>query len=116
MRKSKIIATASSVAAVLAMAGASVAIAAPTDNATITLNAAPGNTLAGHTFTFYKLANYGDVSPDAGKTKVTGFSATAPDNNTKTWAENAIKAYNNEDTNPSNDVKIPTAYDASGPS
>ena len=114
MRKSKIIATASSVAAVLAMAGASVAVAAPTDNATITLNAAPGNTLEGHTFTFYKLANYGDLSTDAGKTKVTGFSATAPDNNTEDWAKKAIDAYNSEDNDASNNVKIPTAYDASG--
>lgn len=114
MRTNKIVATAASVAAILAMAGAPAAMAAPADNANITLKAAPGNTLVGHTFTFYKLANYGDLSTDTGKTKVTGFSATAPDSNTAAWAKKAIDAYNNEDKNAANDVKIPTAYDASG--
>lgn len=94
MRKAKIIAAASSVAAVLAMAGASVAVAAPTDDMGITLKAAPGNTLVGHSFKFYKLANYGDLSMNNEKTKVTGFSATVPDEKTKTWAKNAINYYN----------------------
>ena len=114
MRTNKIVATAASVAAILAMAGAPAAMAAPADNANITLKAAPGNTLVGHTFTFYKLANYGDLSTDTGKTKVTGFSATAPDEKAAAWAKKAIDAYNNEDKNAANDVKIPTAYDASG--
>lgn len=114
MRTNKIVATAASVAAILAMAGAPAAMAAPADNANITLKAAPGNTLVGHTFTFYKLANYGDLSTDTGKTKVTGFSATAPDEKAEAWAKKAIDAYNNEDKNAANDVKIPTAYDASG--
>lgn len=114
MRTNKIVATAASVAAILAMAGAPAAMAAPADNANITLKAAPGNTLVGHTFTFYKLANYGDLSTDTGKTKVTGFSATAPDEKAEAWAKKAIDAYNNEDKNGANDVKIPTAYDASG--
>ena len=114
MRTNKIVATAASVAAILAMAGAPAAMAAPTDDMDITLKAAPGNTLVGHTFKFYKLANYGDLSTDTGKTKVTGFSATAPDEKAEAWAKKAIDAYNNEDKNAANDVKIPTAYDASG--
>lgn len=114
MRKNKIIATTASVAAILAMAGAPAAMAAPTDDMGITLKAAPGNTLVGHTFKFYKLANYGDLSINAEKTKVTGFSAAAPDEKTKTWASNAISLYNQNNHEDTGDVSIPTAYDAAG--
>lgn len=115
MRKAKIIAAASSVAAVLAMAGASVAVAAPTDDMRITLKAAPGNTLVGHSFKFYKLANYGDLSMNNEKTKVTGFSATAPDSKTKTWARHVIDSYNNLHKGDfGNQITIPTGYDEAG--
>lgn len=114
MKKNKIIATAARVAAILAMAGAPAAMAAPTDDMYITLKAAPGNTLVGHTFKFYKLANYGDLSMNNEKTKVTGFSATAPDEKAETWAKNAISYYNEKNHDDSNDVSIPTAYDAAG--
>lgn len=113
MRKGKIIATTASVAAILAMAGAPAAMAAPTDDMDITLKAAPGNTLVGHTFKFYKLANYGDLSMNNEKTKVTGFSATAPDEKAETWAKNAISYYN-EKYHSADDVNIPTGYDAAG--
>lgn len=115
--KSKIIATTASVAAILAMAGAPAAMAAPTDDMYITLRAAPGNTLVGHTFKFYKLANYGDLSMNNEKTKVTGFSATAPDKKAETWAKNAISSYNvryHSAPGDFNDVEIPTGYDAAG--
>lgn len=113
MRKNKIIATTASVAAILAMAGAPAAMAAPTDDMGITLKAAPGNTLVGHTFKFYKLANYGDLSINAEKTKVTGFSAAAPDNKVKTWAKNAISYYNAR-VNSNDHIEIPPAYDEAG--
>lgn len=112
MRKNKIVATAASVAAILAMAGAPTAMAAPTDTMDITLKAAPGNTLVGHTFKFYKLANYGDLSMNNEKTKVTGFSATAPDDQTKTWAKNAISYYNARVHD--DHIEIPQAYDEAG--
>ena len=111
MRTNKIVATAASVAAILAMAGAPAAMAAPTDDMDITLKAAPGNTLVGHTFKFYKLANYGDLSMNNEKTKVTGFSATAPDEKAETWAKNAISYYNEKHHSAPgdfNDVEIPT--------
>lgn len=116
MKKNKIIATTASVAAILAMAGAPAAMAAPTDDMYITLKAAPGNTLVGHTFKFYKLANYGDLSMNNEKTKVTGFSATAPDEKAETWAKNAISHYNERHHNAGGDldVEIPTGYDAAG--
>lgn len=117
MRTNKIVATAASVAAILAMAGAPAAMAAPTDDMDITLKAAPGNTLVGHTFKFYKLANYGDLSMNNEKTKVTGFSATAPDEKAETWAKNAISYYNEKHHSAPgdfNDVEIPTGYDAAG--
>ena len=116
MKRNKIIATAASVAAILAMAGAPAAMASPTDDMYITLKAAPGNTLVGHTFKFYKLANYGDLSMNNQKTKVTGFSATAPDEKAETWAKNAISHYNERHHNAGDDfdVEIPTGYDAAG--
>lgn len=115
MKKNKIIATTASVAAILAMAGAPAAMAAPTDNMSITLKAAPGNTLVGHTFKFYKLANYGDLSMNNEKTKVTGFSATAPDSQTKTWVGHAINSYNNLHRGDFvNQITIPTGYDEAG--
>lgn len=115
MKQNKIIATTASVAAILAMAGAPAAMASPTDNMYITLKAAPGNTLVGHTFKFYKLANYGDLSMNNQKTKVTGFSATAPDEKAETWAKNAISHYNEKHHIAGDSgVEIPTGYDAAG--
>lgn len=55
----------------LGLAGTAMAVETPTtaDTATasITLNAAQGNTLAGHTFTFYRLGSYGDITANGDK-------------------------------------------------
>lgn len=48
------------------LAGSAMAVETPTTadtgTASITLNAAQGNTLAGHTFDFYRLGSYGDIT------------------------------------------------------
>lgn len=44
---------------------------------TLTLNAGDGSTLAGHSFTVYKLANYNDVVKDGANVK--SVSASSPD-------------------------------------
>lgn len=55
----------------LGLAGTAMAVETPTtaDTATasITLNAAQGNTLAGHTFDFYRLGSYGDITANGDK-------------------------------------------------
>lgn len=55
----------------LGLAGTAMAVETPTtvDTATasITLNAAQGNTLTGHTFDFYRLGSYGDITANGGK-------------------------------------------------
>ena len=55
----------------LGLAGTAMAVETPTtaDTATasITLNAAQGNTLTGHTFTFYRLGSYGDITANGDK-------------------------------------------------
>lgn len=52
--------------AMFGLAGTAMAVETPTTGdtaaASITLNAAEGNTLAGHTFTFYRLGSYGDIT------------------------------------------------------
>lgn len=53
------------------LAGSAMAVETPTTadtgTASITLNAAQGNTLAGHTFTFYRLGSYGDITANGDK-------------------------------------------------
>ena len=55
----------------LGLAGTAMAVETPTtaDTATasITLNAAQGNTLTGHTFDFYRLGSYGDITANGDK-------------------------------------------------
>lgn len=54
-----------------ALAGSAMAVETPTTSdtgtASITLNAAQGNTLTGHTFDFYRLGSYGDITANGGK-------------------------------------------------
>lgn len=52
------------------LAGSAMAVETPTTSdagtASITLTAAQGNTLTGHTFTFYRLGSYGDITAAGG--------------------------------------------------
>ena len=73
--------------ATLAMGFAGTAMAA---DGTLTLNAGDGSTLAGHSFTVYKLANYNDVVKDGANVK--SVSANNPDQTTGDWIAAALKA------------------------
>ena len=75
MDKRKISAVCATVAALAALCvSGSAAFAA---DGTLTLNAGDGSTLAGHSFTVYKLANYTDVVKDGANVK--SVSASSPD-------------------------------------
>ncbi|UDG89361.1 hypothetical protein KYE73_05265 [Bifidobacterium pseudocatenulatum] len=67
----------------LGLAGTAMAVETPTTSdtatASITLNAAEGNTLAGHTFTFYRLGSYGDITAGASGTDVKSLTVNKID-------------------------------------
>ncbi len=87
MDKRKISAVCATVAALAALCvPGSAAFAA---DGTLTLNAGDGSTLAGHSFTVYKLANYTDVVKDGANVK--SVSAKHPDQATGDWIAAALK-------------------------
>lgn len=55
---------------------------------TLTLNAGDGSTLAGHSFTVYKVANYNDVVKDGANVK--SVSASSPDAAADAWVKAAL--------------------------
>ena len=86
MDKRKISAVCATVAALAALCvPGSAAFAA---DGTLTLNAGDGSTLAGHSFTVYKLANYTDVVKDGANVK--SVSASSPDATTDAWVKAAL--------------------------
>lgn len=88
MDKRKISAACATAAALAALCvPGSAAFAA---DGTLTLNAGDGSTLAGHSFTAYKLANYNDVVKDGANVK--SVSAKHPDQTTGDWIAAALKA------------------------
>lgn len=56
---------------------------------TLTLNAGDGSTLAGHSFTVYKVAGYNDVVKDGANVK--SVSASSPDATTDAWVKAAFE-------------------------
>lgn len=72
----------------LGLAGTAMAVETPTtgDTATasITLNAAEGNTLTGHTFDFYRLGSYGDITAN-GDTDVKSLTVSKIDDASDKW-------------------------------
>lgn len=88
MDKKKITAACATMAALAALCvPGSAAFAA---DGTLTLNAGDGSTLAGHSFTVYKLANYTDVATTGANVK--SVSAKHPDQATGDWIAAALKA------------------------
>lgn len=86
MDKRKISAVCATVAALAALCVPdSAAFAA---DGTLALNAGDGSTLAGHSFTVYKLANYTDVVKDGANVK--SVSASSPDATTDAWVKAAL--------------------------
>lgn len=78
------------------------------DKATLTLNAAQGSSLAGHTFTVYRIGGYHDVVTANGK--VTSFGVRG-DTASNAWAKDAIGDYNQ---GAADDIEIPLGYDEAG--
>lgn len=76
--------------------------------ATITLNAAQGSSLAGHTFSVYRIGGYYDVVTNGGK--VSSFGVRG-DTTSNAWAADAIDDYN---ATADDDIEIPLGYDAAG--
>ncbi|MBS5400331.1 MAG: isopeptide-forming domain-containing fimbrial protein [Bifidobacterium sp.] len=76
--------------------------------ATITLNAAQGSSLAGHTFEVYRIGGYYDVVTDGGK--VSSFGVRG-DTTSNAWAKDAIGDYNQS---ADDDIEIPLGYDEAG--
>lgn len=83
-------------AALMGCGFATTAMAAPatvndaTTNTAITLNAAEGNSLAGHTFTFYRLGSYGDIIAN-GSNDVRSLTVKKLDDATDRWIAAANK-------------------------
>ena len=86
MDKRKISAVCATVAALAALCvPGSAAFAA---DGTLALNAGDGSTLAGHSFTVYKVAGYNDVVKDGANVK--SVSASSPDATTDAWVKAAL--------------------------
>ena len=75
--------------AMFGLSGTAMAVETPTtaDTATasITLNAAEGNTLNGHTFTFYRLGSYGDITAGTSGTDVKSLTVNKIDDASDKW-------------------------------
>ena len=65
--------------------------AAAADQATLTLNAAQGSTLAGHTFGVYRIGGYHDAVSSGEAIASFGVRGTTASN---AWAQDAIDNYN----------------------
>ena len=85
MDMKKISAACATAAALAALCVLGAAFAA---DGTLTLNAGDGSTLAGHSFTVYKVAGYNDVVKDGANVK--SVSASSPDATTDAWVKAAL--------------------------
>lgn len=99
MDKKKLGASCAAVAALAALLVPGSAMAADTG---IVLSAAQGQTLAGHSFTAYKIGDYSDIVT-SGST-VSGFNVTNP-SGTQAWLKAALASAK---------VAVPTGYDEAG--
>ena len=79
--------------AMFGLSGTAMAVETPTTSdtatASITLNAAEGNTLAGHTFTFYRLGSYGDITAGTSGTDVKSLTVNKIDDASDKWIQAA---------------------------
>lgn len=71
------------------LAGSAMAVETPTTSdtgtASITLDAAQGNTLTGHTFDFYRLGSYGDITAGTTGTDVKSLTVNKIDDASDKW-------------------------------
>lgn len=80
-------------------------------NTGLVLKAATGNTLAGHTFTAYRLGEYTDVQETSG---VVRSLNVVGDSQSNRWVQAAIDAYNAAMDGTADDITVPAGYDAAG--
>ena len=80
-------------------------------NTGLVLKAATGNTLAGHTFTAYRLGKYTDVQETSG---VVRSLNVVGDSQSNKWVQGAIDAYNAAMDGTADDITVPAGYDAAG--
>lgn len=98
-------------AAAAMLAGLALSPAAMAAGATITLNGADGNSLAGHTFNVYQIGTYTDQILNGTQISSLGVRGTAASN---AWAADAISIANAYDPGTSDDIAKVYGYDDAG--
>ena len=111
MRRKNLGVTASICAAAMLLAGLAVAPSAMAAGATITLNGADGNSLAGHTFNVYQIGTYTDQILNGTQISSLGVRGTAASN---AWAADAISIANAYDPGTYDDIAKVYGYDDAG--
>ena len=105
------IVTAMACATASMLAGLALAPSAMAAGATITLNGADGNSLAGHTFNVYQIGTYTGVVLKGNQISSLGIQGTTESN---AWADDAITIANGYDKDTSDDITKVGGYDAAG--
>lgn len=98
-------------AAAAMLAGLALSPAAMAAGATITLNGADGNSLAGHTFNVYQIGTYTDQILNGTQISSLGVRGTTASN---AWAADAISIANAYDPGTSDDIAKVYGYDDAG--
>lgn len=98
-------------AAAAMLVGLALSPAAMAAGATITLNGADGNSLAGHTFNVYQIGTYTDQILNGTQISSLGVRGTAASN---AWAADAISIANAYDPGTSDDIAKVYGYDDAG--
>lgn len=110
-RRMPMIVTAMACAAASMLAGLALSPSAMAAGATITLNGADGNSLAGHTFNVYQIGTYTDQILNGTQISSLGVRGTAASN---AWAADAISIANAYDPDTHDDIAKVYGYDDAG--
>lgn len=110
-RRMPMIVTAMACATASMLAGLALSPSAMAAGATITLNGADGNSLAGHTFNVYQIGTYTDQILNGTQISSLGVRGTAASN---AWAADAIGIANAYDPSTADDIAKVYGYDDAG--
>lgn len=110
-RRMPMIVTAMACAAASMLAGLALSPSAMAAGATITLNGADGNSLAGHTFNVYQIGTYTDQILNGTQISSLGVRGTRASN---AWAADAIGIANAYDPDTGDDIAKVYGYDDAG--
>lgn len=110
-RRMPMIVTAMACATASMLAGLTLAPSAMAAGATITLNGADGNSLAGHTFNVYQIGTYTDQILNGTQISSLGVRGTTASN---AWAADAIGIANAYDPDTADDIAKVYGYDDAG--